>query len=173
MDDKLPAAMRQTIARKKIKFYNIDAVKIAQEVGLGGRINMIMQTAFFKLANVLPVDEAIAHLKKEIQKMFGKKSEKLVTATPPWMPPSPTWWNKYPASWAGRAPGQAPEPAWVDRRGHPAQQATLPVSKFTPDGIFRWPPRSLARGGREWIMDVAPSATSAPVCPHASIRPFL
>ncbi|MFO7707429.1 MAG: pyruvate:ferredoxin (flavodoxin) oxidoreductase, partial [Desulfobacterales bacterium] len=79
MEEKLPATMRRTIAQKKIRFYNIDAVKIAQEVGLGGRINMIMQTAFFKLANVLPVEEAIGHLKKEIQKLFGKKSEKLVT----------------------------------------------------------------------------------------------
>ena len=105
MDEKLPAAMRQTIARKKIKFYNIDAVKIAQEVGLGGRINMIMQTAFFKLANVLPVDEAIAHLKKEIQKMFGKKSEKLVTMNHTAV--DATVANlveiKYPASWAQAA----------------------------------------------------------------------
>jgi pyruvate-ferredoxin/flavodoxin oxidoreductase len=48
MEARLPAAMRRTIARKKLKFYTIDAVKIAAEVGLGGRINMIMQTAFFK-----------------------------------------------------------------------------------------------------------------------------
>jgi pyruvate-ferredoxin/flavodoxin oxidoreductase len=54
MEAKLPVAMRRTIARKKLKFYTIDAVKIAGEVGLGGRINMIMQTAFFKAANVIP-----------------------------------------------------------------------------------------------------------------------
>jgi pyruvate-ferredoxin/flavodoxin oxidoreductase len=54
MEEHLPAEMRRTIARKKLKFYNIDAVKIAGEVGLGGRINMIMQTAFFKAANVIP-----------------------------------------------------------------------------------------------------------------------
>ena len=62
MEENLPAAMRRTIAVKKLKFYNIDAVKIAGDVGLGGRINMIMQTAFFKLANVLPVEDAIAYL---------------------------------------------------------------------------------------------------------------
>ena len=73
METKLPAAMRRTIARKKLKFYNIDAVKIAQQVGLGGRINMIMQTAFFKLANVIPVEEAIGHLKEEIMRMFRQK----------------------------------------------------------------------------------------------------
>ena len=70
MEEKLPAAMRRTIARKKLKFYNIDAVSIAQEVGLGGRINMIMQTAFFKLANVIPVDEAIGYLKDSIRNNF-------------------------------------------------------------------------------------------------------
>ena len=151
--------MRQTIARKKIKFYNIDAVKIAQEVGLGGRINMIMQTAFFKLANVLPVDEAIAHLKKEIQKMFGKKSEKLVTMNHTAV--DATVANlveiKYPASWAQAAEtpraGKS-EPDWVTTVMRPilAQQGDkLPVSKFTPDGIFPIATAKLrkARGGHQ------------------------
>jgi pyruvate-ferredoxin/flavodoxin oxidoreductase len=78
MEEKLPVAMRRTIARKKLKFYNIDAVKIAGDVGLGGRINMIMQTAFFKAANVIPVDEAIAYLKDQIKKLFSKKGDKIV-----------------------------------------------------------------------------------------------
>ena len=187
MDEKLPAAMRQTIARKKIKFYNIDAVKIAQEVGLGGRINMIMQTAFFKLANVLPVDEAIAHLKKEIQKMFGKKSEKLVTMNHTAV--DATVANlveiKYPASWAEAAAtaraGQS-EPAWVTNVMRPilAQQGDkLPVSKFTPDGIFpvatsQFEKRGVAMSVPEWIMDNCIQCNQcAMVCPHASIRPFL
>ena len=72
MDEKLPAQLRRIIARKKLKFYNIDAVQIAGEVGLGGRINMIMQTAFFKLANVIPVDDALGYLKDQIQQLFGK-----------------------------------------------------------------------------------------------------
>jgi pyruvate-ferredoxin/flavodoxin oxidoreductase len=78
MENELPADIRRTIAEKKLKFYNIDAVKIAGEVGLGGRINMIMQTAFFKLANVIPVDDAINYLKSEIHKLFGKKGDKIV-----------------------------------------------------------------------------------------------
>ncbi|MBW2364451.1 MAG: pyruvate:ferredoxin (flavodoxin) oxidoreductase, partial [Deltaproteobacteria bacterium] len=78
MSEKLPANMRRLIAGKKLKFYTIDAVKIAGEIGLGGRINMIMQTAFFKLANVIPVDDAIAYLKDQIEKMFGNKGEKVV-----------------------------------------------------------------------------------------------
>ena len=78
METKLPVEMRRTIAAKKLKFYNIDAVKIAVDIGLGERINMIMQTAFFKLANVIPVDDAITYLKDQIKKMFGRKGDKIV-----------------------------------------------------------------------------------------------
>ena len=78
MEEKLPVYVRRTIARKKLKFYNIDAVKIAGEVGLGGCINNIMQTAFFILANVVPVEEAIAYIKDQIKKMFGKKGDTIV-----------------------------------------------------------------------------------------------
>ncbi len=59
MEKELPAKLKRVIAAKKLRFYNIDAVRIAGEVGLGGRINMIMQAAFFKIANVLPEAEAI------------------------------------------------------------------------------------------------------------------
>jgi pyruvate-ferredoxin/flavodoxin oxidoreductase len=187
MEEKLPAGMRRTIAAKKLKFYNIDAVKIAQEVGLGGRINMIMQTAFFKLANVLPVDEAIAHLKDEIKKMFGKKSEKLVTMNHAAV--DATIANlveiKYPAAWAqAGAQGKAgkTEPDWVRNVMRPilAQQGDkLPVSKFTPDGIFpmatsRYEKRGVAISVPEWIIDNCIQCNQcAMVCPHASIRPFL
>ena len=68
--------MRQTIAEKSIKLYSLDAVKIADSVGLGNRINMIMQTAFFKLSGVLPFEEAIDLLKNEIQKVYGKQRRK-------------------------------------------------------------------------------------------------
>nr|MDJ0856837.1 pyruvate:ferredoxin (flavodoxin) oxidoreductase [Desulfobacterales bacterium] len=78
LETELPVSMRRTIAEKKLKFYTIDAVKIAGKVGLGGRINMVMQTAFFKLANVIPVDEAVGYLKDQIKKMFGKKGENIV-----------------------------------------------------------------------------------------------
>ena len=78
MDAQLPAAMRRTIAEKKLKFYAIDAVKIAAEAGLGGRINMVMQTAFFKLADVIPFDQAVALLKGGIEAAYGKKGPKIV-----------------------------------------------------------------------------------------------
>ena len=187
METKLPADMRRTIAAKNLRFYNIDAVKIAQQVGLGGRINMIMQTAFFQLANVLPVDQAIAALKTEIQKMFGKKSEKIVTMNHAAV--DATVANlveiKYPAAWAQAGPqaGAAAEaPEWVRNVMRPilAQQGDkLPVSKFTPDGIFpvatsQYEKRGVAISVPEWIMDNCIQCNQcAMVCPHASIRPFL
>lgn len=187
METKLPARVRRTIAQKKLAFYNIDAVKIAQEVGLGGRINMIMQTAFFKLANVLPVEEAIGYLKGEIQKMFGKKSEKLVAMNHAAVDATLAHLVRvdYPASWAQageEARGEGREPAWVREVMRPilAQQGDkLPVSKFTPDGIFpvatsRWEKRGVAINVPEWIAENCIQCNQcAMVCPHASIRPFL
>ena len=74
----LPNSLKKKIAEKNLKFYNIDAVKIAEEIGLCARINMVMQTVFFKLAKVLPVDQAIKYLKQAIEKTYGKKGHKIV-----------------------------------------------------------------------------------------------
>ena len=187
MEEKLPAEMRQTIARKKLKFYNIDAVKIAGEVGLGGRINMIMQTAFFKLANVLPVDEAIKLLKKEIEKMFGLKGENIVRMNHAAVDNALDNLEEinYPESWAeaaGPSSADKDEPDFVKHVMRPilAQQGDkLPVSAFTPDGIFpvdtsKYEKRGVAINVPEWIMDNCIQCNQcAMVCPHASIRPFL
>ena len=70
--------MKKYIAKNDIKFYTVNATKIAQEIGLGNRINMIMQSAFFKLADIIPVDEAVKYLKDSINKAYGKKGEKVV-----------------------------------------------------------------------------------------------
>ena len=75
---RLPNAMLRNMAQKKLKFYTVDAVKIAGEVGLGGRINMIMQTAFFKLSEVIPFEKAVELLKDGIDKAYGKKGQKIV-----------------------------------------------------------------------------------------------
>ncbi len=79
IEKELPAPLKRAIAKKGAKFYIIDAVKIADEIGLGQRINMIMQTAFFKLANVIPIEDAVKYLKDAIKKTYGKKGEKIVT----------------------------------------------------------------------------------------------
>ncbi|MDM8553453.1 pyruvate:ferredoxin (flavodoxin) oxidoreductase [Desulfococcaceae bacterium HSG7] len=187
MDTHLPASMRQTIAAKKIKFYNIDAVKIASEIGLGGRINMIMQTAFFKLANVIPVDEAIAYLKDQIKELFSKKSEKIVTMNCDAV--DKTLENlkeiEYPDSWgdlSGDDSAASDEPAFVTDVMRPmlAQQGDkLPVSAFTKDGIFpvgttQYEKRGVAIKVPEWVIDNCIQCNQcAMVCPHAAIRPVL
>ena len=78
MNEQLPAAMKQTIAQKKLKFYNIDAVKIAGEVGLGGRINMVMQAAFFKIAQVIPVDDAVVISNRQSRIPTDEKATRLL-----------------------------------------------------------------------------------------------
>ena len=187
MEQKLPSAMRRTIATKNLKFYNIDAVKIAGEVGLGGRINMIMQTAFFQLASVIPVDDAIGYLKDQIKKLFGKKGEKIVTMNVEAV--DKTLDNlvriEYPVSWAETADRPAAdegEPDFVKNVLRPmtAQQGDrLPVSAFTPDGIFpvattQYEKRGVAIRVPEWVMDNCIQCNQcAMVCPHASIRPVL
>ena len=187
MEDKLPADMRRTIARKKLKFYNIDAVKIAGEVGLGGRINMIMQTAFFKAANVIPVDDAIAYLKDQIKAMFGKKGDKIVNMNNAAVDKTLDHLVEIevPASWAdagGAAAADVDEPEWVTEVMRPmlAQQGDkLPVSSFTPDGIFpvgttQFEKRGVAINVPEWVMENCIQCNQcAMVCPHAAIRPVL
>ncbi len=187
METKLPAAMRRTIAKKKLNFYTIDAVKIAGQMGLGGRINMIMQTAFFKAANVIPVDQAIDYLKGQIKKMFGKKGDKIVKMN--WDAVDGTLDNlvkiDVPAAWAEAQVGAAVDtgkPQWVTEVMQPilAQKGDdLPVSRFTMDGIFpvgnsQYEKRGVAINVPEWIMENCIQCNQcAMVCPHAAIRPYL
>ena len=78
METELPASLKRTIAQKKLRFYNIDAVKIAAEIGLGGRINTILQSAFFQIANVIPPADAVRYIKEAISNTYGDKGEKIV-----------------------------------------------------------------------------------------------
>ncbi len=187
MEEKLPAQMRRTIAAKKLKFFNIDAVAIASEVGLGGRINMIMQTAFFKLANVIPVDDAIGYLKEQIDKLFGKKGQHIVDMNVAAVDKTIDKLVQvdYPEAWATAssvAKAEKDEPDFVKNVMHPmnAQQGDkLPVSYFTKDGIFpvgttQYEKRGVAISVPEWIMDNCIQCNQcAMVCPHAAIRPVV
>ena len=78
LNEKLPASMKRYIVENNIDFYIINAIKIAQQIGLGGRINMIMQSAFFKLANIIPLEDAVKYLKQAVVTSYGKKGEKVV-----------------------------------------------------------------------------------------------
>ncbi|MBN1389903.1 MAG: pyruvate:ferredoxin (flavodoxin) oxidoreductase [Candidatus Thermoplasmatota archaeon] len=188
MDERLPGRLRRTIARKNVKLYNIDALAIAQKVGLGERINMIMQTAFFQLSNVLPVDEAVKLLKKAIEKTYGKKGEKIVKMNQKAVDLALEGVVEinYPASWAD-APDELPgfgkgRPDFIQNVCDVMNSMngdSLPVSAFTPGGFF--PPGTTAyekRGAAvnvpEWQPEFCIQCNQcAFVCPHAVIRPFL
>lgn len=183
----LPNSLKKIIAQRHLKFYTIDAVKIAEEIGLGGRINMIMQTVFFKLSNVLPIDEAIQYLKDAIEKTYGKKGQSIIEMN--WKAVDASLQElheiRYPDSWATLVPEKPLKkdvPEFVSKVMCPmlAQQGdTLPVSAFTPAGIFpsgttKYEKRGVAINVPEWLMDKCIQCNQcAMVCPHAAIRPVL
>lgn len=188
MNEKLPAAMRRTIARKNLKFYNIDAVKIAQEVGLGGRINTVMQTAFFKIANVIPWDDAVRYIKEGIKKAYGKFGDKVVNLNYTAVDTAASMLQEvdYPkAEWENAvdepaAPSDDPEfVAEILRPIAALKGDDLPVSKFTPDGTFpvgisKYEKRGIAVSVPVWIPENCIQCNQcAFVCPHAVIRPYL
>ena len=78
LDQHLPAKMKKYIADNNINFYTIDGVKLGKEIGLGGRINTILQSAFFSIANIIPKDQAIQYMKDAATKSYSKKGEKIV-----------------------------------------------------------------------------------------------
>ena len=78
LEEELPAILKRTVAEKNVRFYTIDAISIAQSIGLGNRINMVMQSAFFKLIGVLPKEEATRLLKESIESMYGRKGKEVV-----------------------------------------------------------------------------------------------
>jgi pyruvate-ferredoxin/flavodoxin oxidoreductase len=155
--------------------------------GLGGRINMIMQTAFFKLAKVIPLEDTITILKAEIKNMFGKKGDRIVDMNCAAV--DRTLANlvavKYPSSWADAQEEPLPvkdEPQFVQNVMRPilAQQGDkLPVSAFAPDGIFPvattiYEKRGVAIWVPEWIMDDCIQCNQyAMACPYGAIRPVL
>ena len=78
MWDRLPVNVQRQLIDKKMRFFIIDAISLAEEIGLGARINMIMQTAFFVISGIIPRQEAIKAIKKEITKTYGKKGEEVL-----------------------------------------------------------------------------------------------
>ena len=78
LEKNLPGTMKQALAEKKARFYTIDAIKIARGLGLGNRTNTILQAAFFKLANVIPLDQAVTEMKDAIYKTYYKKKGQAV-----------------------------------------------------------------------------------------------
>jgi len=188
LNAKLPGQAKRNIAQKKLKFYIIDAFRIAEGIGLGQRINMIMQTAFFKLANVLPVDEAVELLKDAIVKTYGKKGEEVVAMNHRAVDVALENLVEvdYPASWADAEdePVEKVEgkPDFIENVMDPMTLRLgekLPVSAFTPGGFFpnetsKWEKRGVAYKVPEWLKENCIQCNQCSyVCPHAAIRPFL
>jgi len=164
METRIPNPMKRAIAQKKLKFYNIDAVKIAAKLGLGGRINMIMQAAFFQIAKVIPPEEAFRYIKGAIQKTYGKKGGEVVKKNEAAVDGAVGALQElaYPESWAKagqEAYLEKDEPEFVTRVMRPmlAQQGDqLPVSAVPADGIFptsttQYEKRGIAINVPAWI----------------------
>ena len=188
MEEELPASLKNAIAKNHLKFYNIDAIKLAQQVGIGGRINTIMQAAFFKLANVIPVEDAVGFMKAAAKKSYAKKGDAVVQKNYDAIDIGINAVEeiKYPESWATTTEGAKVVPVTDDPYFKSyiepilAQEGdALPVSAMSPDGTVptgttRYEKRGIAVTVPEWIPEKCLMCNQcALVCPHAAIRPFL
>lgn len=187
----LPVQMKQYLAKNEINFYTIDATSLAEEIGLGNRINMIMQAAFFKLAKVIDLDKALEYLKEAIEKSYGKKGKTIVELNNKAVDSGIDGLVKVevPAAWATlevkeEAVEAKGEPSFIKDILRPitAQKGDdLPVSIFkdTADGSFEpgsaaFEKRGIAVNIPEWQIDNCIQCNQCSyVCPHAAIRPFL
>ncbi len=187
--NRIPADMKRYMAENDIKFYIINATKIAQEIGLGNRTNTIMQSAFFKIAEVIPYDQAVEQMKKFIVKSFGKKGEDIVNMNYQAVDRGGNVTQiEVPADWANaQAEPEAKSkevPEFISKIVFPinAQKGDdLPVSAFKgredgtfPAGTTAYEKRGIAVDVPEWQMENCIQCNQcAYVCPHAAIRPFL
>ena len=190
LEEKLPAHVKKYIADHDIKFYTINAVDVAVKVGLGPtRINMVTQGAFFKLANVIPFDQAVVLIKEAIKKTYGKKGDEIVRMNCDAVDGAVAALHevKVPASWKDAKEDEAQTsnaPEFVKKICEPvnAQKGNkLPVSTFVgyEDGTFeqgtsRFEKRTVAVNVPDWdITKCIQCNQCSLVCPHAAIRPIL
>jgi pyruvate-ferredoxin/flavodoxin oxidoreductase len=183
--DQLPREFQQTVLEKKLQLHVIDAVKVAQAAGMGGRINAVMQACFFALSGVLPRDEAIAEIKKSIEKAYRKKGAEVVRRNHAAVDASLEALFPVPVpgkltARRGRPPVVAPEAPDFVRRVTAVMLENkgdlLPVSAFPVDGTWptataRWEKRNLALEIPVWDAPLCIQCNKcALVCPHAAIR---
>ncbi|WP_371367490.1 Pyruvate:ferredoxin oxidoreductase [Sporomusa rhizae] len=185
----LPSVMKRYIAENDINFYIIDAVGIAQEIGLGGRINMIMQSAFFKIADIIPLADAVTYLKEAVVKSYGNKGEKIVAMNHAAIDRGADAIIQIavPADWRNAQDvksGTREIPAFIEKILLPMNRQegdNLPVSAFLgmesgsfPLGTSAYEKRGIAIDVPVWAMDKCIQCNQcAFVCPHAAIRPVL
>ena len=188
---RIPDHVKAVIGKKNITLYIINATKIASEIGLGGRTNTILQSAFFKITGIIPYEEAVGYMKKAIVKSYGKKGEHIVNMNYAAVDRGGEYVKvEIPADWKDiTAKFENPNkdrlaPAFVKEIADTVNaQAgdTLPVSVFNeyvdgtiPAGTSAYEKRGVAVKVPEWQADNCIQCNScAFVCPHAAIRPFL
>jgi len=189
LDANLPSSYKKYIAENDIQFYTVNATGIANELGLGNRTNMIMQSAFFKLADVIPVDEAVGYLNDSIVKSYGKKGDKIVNMNKAAVEKGVTALVKIeiPASWASAEANQeksADKPEFISDVVEVINRQEgdkLPVSTFAgiedgtfPMGTAAFEKRGIAVTVPQWIPENCIQCNQCSfVCPHAAIRPAL
>ncbi len=191
----LPAKMKRDLANKKINFYTVDGIGIAKELGLGNRINMILQSAFFKLANIIPIDDAVVYMKKAVVDTYGKKGEKIVNMNHMAIDKGLDNTHKIeiPANWANATDNEVSHNVEGDRpelvkfvkdvlMPMNAQLGDkLPVSTFAksadgtfPQGSATYEKRGVAVDVPQWIPDNCIQCNQCSfVCPHAVVRPYI
>ena len=194
LDKHLPGQVKAFIANHGIKFYTIDGIKIGKEIGLGGRINTVLQSAFFKLANIIPEEEAIDLMKKAAKATYGKKGDKIVQMNYDAIDAGAKQINEVtvPESWKSCADeglftpevkeGRADAVSFVKNiqaKVNAQEGNTLPVSAFTeyvdgttPSGTAAFEKRGIAVDVPVWKPENCIQCNRcAYVCPHAVIRP--
>lgn len=183
--ERLPRSAQQTILAKQLKFYVIDAYKVARETGMGGRINTVMQTCFFAISGVLPRAEALAAIKHSIEKTYGKRGKVVVeknfaavdaTLAQLYEVALPT---RVTSAFDLRPPVAAGAPAFVQNvtaeiiagRGDMLPVSALPVDGTYPSGTAQWEKRNIALEIPVWDEKICIQCGKCVfVCPHAVIR---
>ncbi len=187
--DNLPAKVKKYFADNNINVYYINATKIAQEIGLGNRTNTILQSAFFRITEVIPVDLAVEQMKKFIVKSYGKKGQDVVDKNFAAVDRGGEYrkldvdpaWSSLAEEPAPAHPGDTPFIANVVRPINAQDGDLLPVSTFKGIEDGSWPlgtaaseKRGVAAFVPEWDPENCIQCNKcAYVCPHACIRPFV
>ncbi len=188
LDSELPASMKNQIAKKHIKLYTLDALKIVNEIGAKKGVNTVCQAAFFKLADIIPYEQAADYMKQMIKKAYGKKGDAVVNMNYACVDNAIAGLVevKYPASWAtannGAAAVNTTDDKYFNNFVKPiiAQEGDkLPVSAFeadgtVPTGTTKFEKRGIAPIVPKWIPENCIQCNQCSlVCPHACIRPVL
>jgi len=177
----LPAAVQEQIVAKRLRLFVVDATRVAQEAGMGRRVNTVLQTCFFALAGVLPLDQAIVAIKDAIRRTYGKRGQAVLDRNEAAVDSALDGLREVtvPADFTAVTPAVADVPDGIARvtaailagRGDTLPVSALPVDGTFPVGTSRYEKRSIADEIPIWDPSICiDCAKCAIVCPHAAIR---